>query len=168
MSPVADFIQRRLTRVPRGIAVIAVIVPVIIICALIIARVLISLVEIPGAASGRPAGSRGEPTDRPERRSAWFDARGIAVDVAGAFHTFLTEMLKGMVEFMVALFGGAASAFGTVIDAIIVVTLAVFMAIDRDKIMRPSTADRHQRCHNRRHDRRPAQAQGLPTRCRPA
>ena len=37
---------------------------------------------------------------------------------------------------MVGLFGGVVSSFGTFIDAIVVISLAVFMAIDSDKIMR--------------------------------
>ena len=37
---------------------------------------------------------------------------------------------------MVGLFGGLLSAAGTIVDSIVVVSLAVFMAIDRDKIMR--------------------------------
>ncbi len=41
-----------------------------------------------------------------------------------------------MANFVVSLFGGISSSVGTFIDGIIVVSLAVFMAIDRDKIMR--------------------------------
>ena len=37
---------------------------------------------------------------------------------------------------MVGLFGGVVSSFGTFVDVIVVISLAVFMAIDSDKIMR--------------------------------
>ena len=36
VSPVADWLQRRLTHLPRPVAVVAVIVPVILVCALVI------------------------------------------------------------------------------------------------------------------------------------
>src|SRR6187551_1370543 len=39
ISPVADFLQRRLRRLPRALAVIAVIVPVIVVSAFLLARI---------------------------------------------------------------------------------------------------------------------------------
>ena len=41
-----------------------------------------------------------------------------------------------MTDLMVGIFGGALSAVGTLVDSIVVVSLAVFMAIDRDSILR--------------------------------
>ena len=63
ISPVADWLQRRLTRLPRPVAVVAVIVPVIIISAVIIVRVVTSLAEsfiqlaaaLPNLAANPPA-----------------------------------------------------------------------------------------------------------------
>ena len=45
VSPVADWIQRRLTRLPRAIAVLIVIVPLIVLAALIAVRVLAAIAE---------------------------------------------------------------------------------------------------------------------------
>jgi predicted PurR-regulated permease PerM len=41
-----------------------------------------------------------------------------------------------MADFMVSLFGGALAAVGSLIDGIIIISLAIFMAIDRDAILR--------------------------------
>jgi predicted PurR-regulated permease PerM len=136
ISPVADFLQRRMTRLPRGIAVIAVIVPVVLVGAVVIVRVMVSLVDsfsqlaaaLPDLAANRPGF-----LDDIQR---WFDQQGIAIDVAGSVHSAVTELLKGTSDFAVTALGGALSAVGTFVDAIIVVSLAIFMAIDRDGILR--------------------------------
>ena len=67
ISPVADWLQRRLTRLPRGIAVIAVIVPVIVILALVIVRIVAALADSFGQLGERPARSRGTSTVVPDR-----------------------------------------------------------------------------------------------------
>jgi len=67
---------------------------------------------------------------------AWFDRQGIAIDIAGSFHTALSEMLTGMFDFVITAPGGASSAVGTPVDSIIVLSLAIFMAVDRDGILR--------------------------------
>jgi len=136
VSPVADWLQRRLTRLPRPVAVVAVIVPIIVVCALVVVKVLVSLVESSvGMAAALPGLAAHPPTILADIQS-WFDARGIDVDVVGAFHAIVEDLLAGLANAMVALFGGLVSSFGTFIDAIVVISLAVFMAIDRDKIMR--------------------------------
>ena len=136
VSPVADWLQRRLTRLPRPVAVIAVIVPVILVCALVIVKVLISLVDsFLELAAALPALAANPPPILADLQS-WFDARGIDVDVAGAFHAIVGDLLTNLADAMVGLFGGLVSSFGTFIDAIVVISLAVFMAIDSDKIMR--------------------------------
>ena len=48
----------------------------------------------------------------------------------------LTGILAGASGFAVTALGGALSAVGTLVDSIIVLSLAVFMAIDRDGILR--------------------------------
>ncbi len=62
ISPVADFLQRRLSHLPRAVAVIAVIVPVIVILAILAVRIVVSLAEsfvqlaaaLPGLAANPP------------------------------------------------------------------------------------------------------------------
>jgi predicted PurR-regulated permease PerM len=136
VSPVADWLQRRLKRLPRGIAVLVVIVPVIVVVALIIARLVAALAEsLVQLAAELPALAANPPTVLRDLQ-AWFDAQGIAVDVIGSFQSVVGDLLGSVVGVMADAFGGALSLVGTVIDAIVVVSLAVFMAIDRDRIMR--------------------------------
>jgi predicted PurR-regulated permease PerM len=136
ISPVADWLQRRLTRLPRGLAVIAVIVPVILIGSLILVRVLVafadSLVELAGALPGLIA----NPPVILSDVQAQLAAAGIHIDLVATFQTIATNLFKGLADVGVGLFGGVLSAFGTAVDALIVVSLAVFMAIDRDRILR--------------------------------
>ena len=54
----------------------------------------------------------------------------------GSSTLIVEDLLRNLADAMVALLGGLVSSFGTFIDAIVVISLAVFMAIDRDKIMR--------------------------------
>jgi predicted PurR-regulated permease PerM len=136
ISPVADFLQRHLRRMPRALAVIAVIVPVIIVTAVIVARVAVGIGEsFADLAAALPAFAANPPPLVADLQ-AWFDARGIAIDVAGAFHTLVVSVLEGLAGFAGAIFSGLVGAVGTFIDAIVVVSLAIFMAIDRDRIMR--------------------------------
>jgi predicted PurR-regulated permease PerM len=136
ISPVADWLQRRLTRLPRGVAVIAVIVPVILIGALILVRVMValadSLVQLAAALPDLIA----HPPAILSDIQAQLAAVGIHVDIVATFQTIATDLFKGLADIGVGLFGGVLSAFGTVVDAIVVVSLAVFMAIDRDKILK--------------------------------
>jgi predicted PurR-regulated permease PerM len=136
ISPGADWLQRRLTRLPRPVAVIAVLVPIILVTAFVVVRVLAAMVEsLVGLAAALPDLAANPPSFLSDLQ-AWFDRQGIDVNVADAFHTFVTQALSGLVDFLVGLVGGIASSLGTFIDAIIVISLAVFMAIDRDKILR--------------------------------
>jgi predicted PurR-regulated permease PerM len=136
MSPAADWLQRRLTRLPRPIAVIAVLVPLILVGGFILFRLLVALVEslasfaaaLPELASNPPAFL--------DNIQAWLDSQGIDFDVAATFHTIVADALTGLVDLMIGLLGGVVSSLGTFIDAVIVISLAVFMAIDRDKILR--------------------------------
>ena len=136
ISPVADWLQRHSTRLPRGLAVVAVIVPVILICALILLRVMVALAEsLIELAAALPGLIEHPPPILADIQSR-LAAAGIQVDVVATFQTIATDLFKGLADIGVGLFGGVIGAFGTAVDAIIVVSLAVFMAIDRDKILR--------------------------------
>jgi predicted PurR-regulated permease PerM len=135
VSPVADFLQQRLHRLPRAAAVVGVIVPVILLGAVIGVRIVLavgqSLAELAGALPGLIANPPPVLTDI----QAWFDARGIATDVTSSYESIVGGILGALAGGAGALFAGAAGAFGTFVDAVVVITLAIFMAIDRDKIM---------------------------------
>jgi predicted PurR-regulated permease PerM len=136
ISPVADWLQRRLTRLPRPIAVVAVIVPLIVIGAVILVNVVASLAEsFLQLAAALPNLAAKPPSFLTDLQS-WLDGQGIKVDVIGTFKSILADVVTGLIDLMLGLFGGVLSAAGTLIDSIIVVSLAVFMAIDRDKILR--------------------------------
>ncbi len=136
ISPVADFLQRRLTRLPRALAVIAVIVPVIIILAIVAVRVVVSLAESFVQLAAALPGLAAHPPVFVTDLQTWLAARGIDVDVVSAFQSAVTGLLSGLTDLAIALFSGIVGAVGTFVDAIIVVSLAIFMAIDRDKILR--------------------------------
>ena len=136
ISPVADVLQRRLTRLPRGVAVIAVIVPVVLVGALVIVRIIASLVDsFAQLAAALPSLTASPPAFLHDVQ-AWLDRQGIAIDIAGSFHSALSQILQGMSDFAIPALGGALSAVGTLVDAIIVLSLAIFMAVDRDGILR--------------------------------
>ena len=136
ISPVADFLQRWLTRLPRALAVIAVIVPVIIILAIVAVRVVVSLAESFVQLAAALPGLAAHPPVFVTDLQTWLAARGIDVDVVSAFQSAVTGLLSGLTDLAIALFSGIVGAVGTFVDAIIVVSLAIFMAIDRDKILR--------------------------------
>src|SRR5690242_7652916 len=136
MSPAADWLQRRLTRLPRPVAVIAVLIPIILVTAFVIVRVLASIVEsLAGLAAALPGLAENPPTILNDIQS-WLDGIGIHVDVAQTFENLVHGLLNGMVGLLTGMIGGIAASLGSFIDAIIVVSLGVFMAIDRDKILR--------------------------------
>ncbi len=136
MSPAADWLQRRLTRLPRPVAVIAVLIPIIVVTAIVLVKVAASITEsVAGLAAALPGLAQNPPPILDDIQ-AWFDQQGIAVDVAGSFETLVHGLLQGMVGLLTGMLGGLVASVGTFIDAIIVVSLAVFMAIDRDKILR--------------------------------
>lgn len=136
ISPVADFLQRRLSHLPRAVAVIAVILPVIVILALVAVRVVVSLAESFVQLAAALPGLVAHPPTFLTDLQTWLAARGIDIDVVSAFQSAISGLLSGMTDLMIALFTGIIGAVGTFVDAIIVVSLAIFMAIDRDKILR--------------------------------
>jgi predicted PurR-regulated permease PerM len=136
MSPAADWLQRRLTRLPRPVAVVAVLVPIIVIGAIVVLKVLSSIAEsLVSLAAALPAIAANPPPIL-DQIQAWFNQQGIAVDVAGTFQSLVHGLLQSMVDGLAGLVGGLVASVGSFVDAIIVVSLAVFMAIDRDKILR--------------------------------
>jgi predicted PurR-regulated permease PerM len=136
ISPVADWLQRRMRHLPRAIAVVAVIVPVIVLGAIVIVRIVASIAEsFVSLALALPELAKNPPAFLTDLQT-WLDAQGIAIDVAGSFQTAVLGLLEGMTDTMVAVFTGALSLVGTLVNAIVVVSLAVFMAIDRDSIMK--------------------------------
>jgi len=136
ISPPADFLQRRLRHMPRPVAVIGILIPVILVVAIVALRIVVALAESFAQLAAALPGLAANPPSVIADIQAWFDARGIAVDVAGVFHTIVVGLLEGMAGFVAAVFQGVLASVGTFIDAIIVVSLAVFMAIDRDRILR--------------------------------
>jgi predicted PurR-regulated permease PerM len=136
ISPVADWLQRRLTRLPRPIAVIAVIVPIILVGALVLVRIIASLADSFVQLAQAIPSLIASPPPILNDIQAWFNARGIDVDIVGAFESAASGVLSGMTDIMLGVFGGALSAVGTLVDAIVVLSLAIFMAIDRDSIQR--------------------------------
>jgi predicted PurR-regulated permease PerM len=136
MSPAADWLQRHLTRLPRPVAVILVLVPIIVVGAIVIVKVLTSITESLVSLAAALPGIAANPPPILDQVQAWFDQQGIAVDVAGSFQTLVHGLLQNMVDGLAGLVGGLVASVGSFVDAIIVVSLAVFMAIDRDKILR--------------------------------
>src|SRR5260221_1982644 len=123
VSPIADFLQQRLRRLPRAAAVVGVIVPVIVIGAVIGVRIVLvvgeSFAELVGALPGLIANPPPVLTDI----QAWFEARGIATDVTSAYESIVGGILGALAGGGGALFAGAAGAFGTFVDAIVGITL---------------------------------------------
>jgi predicted PurR-regulated permease PerM len=136
IAPVADFLQRRMTRLPRPVAVIAVIVPVILVTGLILVRVIAAIVDSSAELAGALPSIAAHPPTYVADLQAWLDKQGIAFDVQGAFRSAVNDVLAQVSNVAVAAVGGAFSAVGTLVDAIVVVSLAVFLAIDRDSIIR--------------------------------
>jgi hypothetical protein len=135
IAPLADRVQRLFARLPRALAVIAVIVPVIVLGAG-------ALVWLFGALNGSFDQLAAQlpvlvanPPPILEGVQRWANSEGINVDVVASFKAAVGGALAGATNAMVGLFGGAVGAIGTLVDGIIVVSLAVYMAIDRDKIV---------------------------------
>ena len=135
ISPVADFLQRRLRRLPRAAAVIGVIVPVVVLGSLIVVRVVISLAESFAALAAALPDLIAHPPPFVTDIQAWLAARGIGVDVDAAYRTISGALLNGLGGGAGSIVGGAAGVFGTFADALLVGSLAIFMAIDRDRIL---------------------------------
>jgi predicted PurR-regulated permease PerM len=135
ISPVADLLQRRLRRLPRAAAVLGVVVPVILVGAVIGVRVVTALGEsFAGLAAALP-GLVANPPPIVSDIQAWLDRAGIDADARSAYRTVAEGIFGTVGGDTGSLFAGAVGVFGTFADATIVITLAVFMAIDRDRIL---------------------------------
>ena len=135
ISPVADFLQRRLRRLPRVAAVVGVLVPVVVLSSLIVVRLVISLAESFAALAAALPDLIANPPPLVSDTQAWLVARGIAVDIDAAYQTISGAILSSLGGGAGSIVGGAAGVFGTFADALLVGSLAVFMAIDRDRIL---------------------------------
>jgi predicted PurR-regulated permease PerM len=136
ISPVADWIQRHSKRMPRPVAVLAVIVPVILIGALVSLKVVASLAESFVQLADALPDLAANPPSLLYDIETWLAQQGVTVDLVGAVQSVAADLLASLADLMVSVFTGAVYAFGTFIDAIIVISLAVFMAIDKEAIMR--------------------------------
>jgi predicted PurR-regulated permease PerM len=136
VAPPADWLQRHLRHLPRPVAVLAVIVPVVVVGSLVIVWVVASVADsFVGLADSLPALTANPPPFLTDLQT-WLTDRGINVDVVTTFHTIVSSALAGMVDLMIGLFGGAFAVVGTFVDGLLVVSLAVFMVIDSEKILR--------------------------------
>ena len=135
IAPLADRLQGRFSRVPRPVAVMAVLVPIIVLGSLVIIRLFAALADSIAQLGGALPALIANPPPVLDDIQRWADSRGLAVDVVGAFKSAVGDTLGGMTDVMAGLFGSAVGAIGTLVDGIIVVSLAVFMAIDRDRII---------------------------------
>ena len=135
VSPVADFLQRRLRHLPRVAAVLGVVVPVILIGALIGARVVISLTDSFAALAAALPGLIANPPALVTDIQAWLAARGIATDLREAYRTLANALLGSLGGGAQSLVLGASGVVGAFADALTVITLAIFIAIDRDRIL---------------------------------
>ena len=136
MAPPADWLQRHLKHLPRPVAVLGVIVPVIVGGALVIVWAIVSVADsFVGLAHSLPALTANPPPFLSDLQT-WLTDRGVNVDVVATFHSIATNALTGLVDVMIGLFGGAFATVGTFADGLLVVSLAVFMVIDSEKILR--------------------------------
>lgn len=135
LNPAVDFLGRRLHRLPRPLAVIGVLVPILLVGALIAVRVLVSVAEsIVALAKALPTLGANPPSFLADVQ-AWLDSIGVKVDVSGAFQTFVHGALDALVHFAANAAVGIVGSFGLFIDGLMIVTLAVFMVIDKDRIL---------------------------------
>ncbi len=135
ISPIADRLQHRLRRVPRAAAVLGVILPVIVLGSQIGARIVISLADSFAALAAALPGLIANPPGIVTDVQAWLASQGIATDLDATYKTAAGAILGSLGEGAGSLFVGAAGVFGTFGDAVTVITLAVFIAIDRERIM---------------------------------
>jgi predicted PurR-regulated permease PerM len=135
ISPVADWLQHRLRHLPRPAAVLGVIVPVILIGALIGARVVVSLTDSFASLAAALPGLIERPPSVVTDIQSWLAARGIPADLDSTYRTVAGVILSSFGGGASSLLVGAAAAFGTLADALTVTTLAIFIAVDRDRIL---------------------------------
>jgi predicted PurR-regulated permease PerM len=134
ISPIADFLQRRLRHLPRPAAVLGVVVPVILVGGFIGAQVITSLADSFGALAAALPGLVANPPSIVTDLQAWLKARGIGADLDSIYRTVAGALLGGLGGSAGSLLVGAVGVFGAFADAITVITLGIFMAVDRERI----------------------------------
>src|SRR5258705_8020025 len=110
ISPVADWLQRRLTRLPRGLAVVAVIVPLIVLVALVLVRVTASIADSLVQLAAALPGLAANPPPILHDLQAWFDAQGIKVDVIGSFESIVQDLGGTVLNSLLGVFGCGLSS----------------------------------------------------------
>jgi predicted PurR-regulated permease PerM len=131
IAPVADYLQHRLRRLPRAAAVLGVVVPVILVGALIGARAVSALSESVMNVSAALPGLIANPPSIVTDTQAWLAARGVATDLDSTYKTVASSVLASLGGVVV----GASGVLGWFADALTVITLAIFIAIDRERIL---------------------------------
>jgi predicted PurR-regulated permease PerM len=131
IAPVADKLQHRLRHLPRVAAVLGVIVPVILVGAAVGALVVSSLANSLASLATALPGLVASPPPIVTETQAWLAARGIATDLDSTYRTIANSVLASLGGVVV----GASGVFGWFADALTVLTLAIFMAVDRERIM---------------------------------
>ena len=135
VTPPVDWIERHLPRMPRPMAVILILVPVLAVCGGVVVVVLTSVARsLFDLAQSLVANGGRSPTWIADLQ-AFLDQHGINVDVAGTFHTIAPGALKALADFALGSVGGVAASFSMLMNVIVVISLAVFMAIDRDRAL---------------------------------
>lgn len=135
VTPPVDFIQRHVPRMPRAISVVLLVIPVVLLIAGIVVAVLVSVVSSLISLVEQIAALGATPPDYIGQIQSWVNSMGWNVNVADVFHTLVTNVLKGMADFALEALGGVTAGISIVINTIVVISLGVFMAIDRDKIL---------------------------------
>ena len=136
VTPPADWLQRHLRHLPRPVAVLAVVLPIIVVGAIILVRLVVVVAQSFADLVASLPDLTANPPSFIADLQAWLAGLGIDVDLVGAFHSLVTGLLSGMADLAVAIFGGALGAVGTFVDGLLVVSLAVFMVIDSERILR--------------------------------
>jgi len=135
IAPVADAFQHRLRHLPRVAAVLGVMLPVILLGGLIGARVVGSLADSFAALAAALPGLIANPPPVVTDVQSWLAARGLATDLDTTYKSLASAVLGSLGGGAQSLALGASGVFGAFADALTVITLAIFMAVDRDRIL---------------------------------
>jgi predicted PurR-regulated permease PerM len=135
VTPPVDFIQRHVPRLPRAISVVLIVIPIVLLIAGIVVAVLVSIVSSLISLVEEIGKLAADPPHYLDELQSWVDGMGWDVNVADVFHTLVTNVLQGMADFALQALGGITASISVIINVIVVISLGVFMAIDRDKIL---------------------------------
>jgi predicted PurR-regulated permease PerM len=135
VTPPVDWIQRHVPRMPRAISVVLIVIPVVLLIAGIVVVVLASIVSSLISLVEEIGELAANPPHYLDQIQSWVDGMGWDVNVEEVFHTIVTNVLQGMADFALQALGGLTASISVIINTIVVISLGVFMAIDRDKIL---------------------------------